>query len=79
MGNIRECGIEVKSFVYKGFADAKNLTDLVDRIAIYVAENRNMKLKVIRHSSRRHIRKTYLIYIAVIAVIVVIFSLFCIL
>jgi len=40
------CGIEVKSFVYKGFADAENLADLVDRIAIYMAENRNMKLKV---------------------------------
>jgi len=49
------CGIEVKSFVYKGFADAENLADLVDRIAIYMAENRNTKLKVIRHNSRRHI------------------------
>jgi len=46
----------VKSFVYKEFADAENLADLVDRIAIYTVENRNMKLKVIlRHSSRRHI------------------------
>jgi hypothetical protein len=47
--------LEVKSFVYKGFADAENLADLVDRIAMYMAENRNTKLKVIRHSPRRHV------------------------
>ena len=45
---------EVESFVYKGFPNAKDLTDLVDRIAIYMAENRNTKLKVVRHSPRRH-------------------------
>ena len=45
----------MKSFVYKGFADAENLADLVDRIAMYMAKNRNTKLKVIRHSPRRHV------------------------
>jgi hypothetical protein len=54
-GNIGECGIEVESFAYKGFPDAENLVDLVDRIATYMAENRNTKLKVIRHNPRRHI------------------------
>jgi len=38
--------MELESFVYKGFLDAENLTDLFDRVAIMV-ENRNTKLKVI--------------------------------
>jgi hypothetical protein len=40
----------VEIFVYKGFPNAENLADLVDRIAICMAENRNTKLKVLRQS-----------------------------
>jgi hypothetical protein len=34
-------------FVYKGFSDAKNLADLYNRVAMHMAENRNMKPEII--------------------------------